>query len=119
MTIVFPGGPAPAAGRTPVEITYQSFPAELRSATYSEVVATYPANAQRCSTWITVTAVSPSGQWSTAGIVEHRKGQPQLQCLGTKVTLAVPAVAGGVQYDAGTLLTVDKNGRWVAVKSWD
>lgn len=119
VTLVFPGGAAPAAGRTQVEITYQSFPTTLRSATYPQVVATYPADALRCSTWIDVTAVSTTGQWSTAGIVDYRQGKPQLQCLGTKVTLKVPAVLGGVQYDAGTLLTVDKDGRWIAVKSWD
>ena len=118
-TIVFPGGAVPASGRTPVEITYQRFPSELRSMTYSQVVATYPAGAQQCSTWVTVTAVSPSGQWTTAGIVAHRNGKPQLQCLGTKVTLKVPAVASGIQYDAGTLLTVDKDGRWISVTSWD
>ena len=35
------------------------------------------------------------------------------------MTLKVPVTAGGIQYEAGTLLTVDKDGRWIAVKSWD
>jgi hypothetical protein len=94
-------------------------PAGAPAATYPQVVATYPADAQKCSTWIDVTAVSPTGQWSTAGIVDYRQGKPQLQCLGTRVTLKVPAVVGGMQYDAGTFLTVDKDGRWISVKSWD
>ena len=94
-------------------------PSELKSATYSQVVATYPAGAQRCGTVIDVTSVSPTGAWQTLGIVDYRTHKPQFQCLGTRVTLKVPVTAGGIQYEAGTLLTVDKDGRWIAVKSWD
>lgn len=119
LTFTFPGGAPPAAGRTRLEISYQRFPSDLKSATYSQVVATYPAGAQQCGTNIDVTSVSPTGAWQTFGVVDYRNHEPQFQCLGTRVTLKVPVTVGGIQYDAGTLLTVDKNGRWVAVKSWD
>ena len=53
------------------------------------------------------------------GVVDYRQGQPQLQCLGTRVTLKIPLAVGGVQYDAGAKLTVDKDLKWIAVESWD
>jgi ankyrin repeat protein len=118
-TLTFPSGVPPAPGRTRVDLTFQRFPNELKNVTYSQVLATYPADAQKCGTFIDVTGVSPTGQWQTMGAVDYRKGQPQLQCLGTRVTLKVSAAVGGVQYDAGTMLTVDKDQRWIAVKSWE
>ena len=66
-----------------------------------------------------MTSVSPTGQWQTFGVVEHRAHQPLLQYYGTHVTLKVPATVGGVQHPAGTLLTVDKDQNWIAVTSWD
>jgi hypothetical protein len=93
--------------------------ASTRNATYSQVVATYPADARKCETSIDVTGVSPTGEWQTLGIVDYRNHLPQLQCLGTKVTLTVPATVGGMRYGAGTKLTVDKDLKWIAVESWD
>jgi hypothetical protein len=87
--------------------------------TYSAVVATYPPGATRCGTMIDVISVTPTGGWETLGIVDYRSHVPQLQCLGTRVTFKVPADAGGVRYEAGTKLTVDKDLRWVVVESWD
>ena len=93
--------------------------APAKGLTYSQVVATYPAGVKPCTTAVDVIGVSPAGQWQTLGVVEHRSHQPLLQFYGTHVTLKVPATAGGVPYPAGTLLTVDKDQKWVAVTSWD
>ena len=119
MTITFPSGASAANGRTRVDVGYQVFPHELKRVTYSQVLASYPAEAKQCGTWIDVTGVSPSGEWRTMGIVDYVNFKPQLQCLGTRVTLKISLAVGGVQYDAGTMLTVDKDQKWIAVTSWD
>ena len=119
MTIRFPSGAPPAVGRSRVDVGYQVFPNQLKKINYSEVLASYPVEAKKCGTWIDVTGVSSSGGWQTMGVVDHRQGQPQLQCLGTRVTLKIPLAVGGVQYDAGAKLTVDKDLKWIAVESWD
>lgn len=120
LVITFPTGAPPAAnGRTRVDVGYQVFPHELKRVTYSQVLASYPSEAKQCGTRIDVTGVSPSGEWRTMGIVDYVNFKPQLQCLGTRVTLKISLAVGGVQYDAGTLLTVDKDQKWIAVTSWD
>ena len=119
MTINFPSGVSAAKGRTRFDVGYQVFPNQLKRVTYSQVLASYPAEAKQCGTWIDVTGVSPSGGWQTMGIVDYRNFQPQLQCFGTRVTLKISLAVGGVHYDAGTKLTVDKDLKWIAVESWD
>lgn len=93
--------------------------APAKGLTYSRVVATYPAGVKPCTTVVDVTSASPTCQWQTLGIVEHRNHQPLLHYYGTHVRLKVPARVGGVTHPAGTLLTLDEDQSWVAVTSWD
>lgn len=115
----FPARAAASPGKTQLEAVYQDFPAKLKTVTYSQVVATYPPGAERCDTTIDVMGIAPNGSWNTLGVVRYKKGVAQFQCLGTKVTLQVALSAGGVQYEKGAKLTVDKALNWIKVESWD
>lgn len=117
--VTFPQRAATKPDKTQFEITYQRFPSQLTPIKYSQVVATYPSGATQCNTVVDVTAVSPTGQWTTMGLMQYRNHVPQLKCLGTRITLKVPLVADGIKYDVDTKLTVDKNLKWIAVESWD
>ncbi len=105
--------------KTRLTITYQSFPKKLKSVTYPQVVATYPPGAATCKTTIDVIGVGSDGSWRTSGMVDYRNFVPQLQCLGTRVTLKIPLALGSINYSVGTKLTVDKDRNWVSVQSWE
>jgi ankyrin repeat protein len=105
--------------KTRLTITYQSFPKKLKSVTYPQVVATYPPGAETCKTTIDVIGVGSDGSWRTSGMVDYRNFAPQLQCLGTRVTLKVPLTLGSINYSVGTKLTVDKDRNWISVQSWE
>jgi hypothetical protein len=118
-TFNFQSNGATRGDKTRLTITYQSFPKKLKTVTYSQVVGTYPPGAERCKTMIDVVGVGSDGSWRTSGIVEHRNSVPQLQCLGTRVTLKIPLTLGSINYSAGTKLTVDKDRNWISAQSWE
>lgn len=66
-----------------------------------------------------IRGISANGAWGTAGIVQHENFKPQLRCCGAHIGLEVAVVLGGVQYPAGTWLTVDADLQWRVVSSWD
>jgi hypothetical protein len=86
--------------------------------TYSEVVATYPDDVERCTADVTIVG-GTADNWMlemnttmTWPIVYH--------CYGTKVELGIDATFDdGNDYPAGTLFTVDADMNRVQVSSWD
>ena len=109
--------PAPTLTSIPTQMATPSIP------TYSQVVRTYAANANLCTTECTVIAET-QGEW----LLEVGEGQrgieiinnkPQVQCYGTKVKLNVSVIIDGKTYQAGAKLTVDKDMNWIEVSSWD
>lgn len=102
---------------TSVEATVETIRDDLPS--YSEVIATYPPDADLCNTDATVIGGS-DGSWKVKGTVSIRNGKFTYHCLGAKITLAIDTTwDDGNDYPAGTLLTVDADFNWVPVSSWD
>lgn len=92
---------------------------EVELATYSDVVATYPSDADLCNTDATIIGGSDGG-WKVKGTVSIRNGKFTYHCYGAKITLEIDTTwDDGTDYPAGTLLTVDADLNWVPVASWD
>ena len=111
-----PAGPVTSAtSTTTVAPTASSTESSLP--TYSEVVATYPANANTCDT---EAVIKPGGSYSvTGGSIQMVNGQFRVPCYGIKVTVKQRVSIKGKTYVAGTKLTVDKNMELTPVSGWD
>lgn len=94
---------------------------------YSDILKTYPADAEICTYKTNVTGVDEDGSWKIvipAGTkLKIVNGEWvldfSLDCYGVQVTLDVPVTIGGKTYPPGTKLTRDKDLNWVEVSSWD
>lgn len=87
--------------------------------TYSQVVAAYPPGTETCNSVVDITGMTGDKLDVTIHTLSIYQGQITIRCPGTKVTLLAAVTLDGVRYDEGTLLTVDAEGNWVVVSSWD
>ena len=87
--------------------------------TYSQVVAAYPPGTETCNSVVDITGMNGDKLNVTIHTLSIYKGQISIRCPGTKVTLLADVTLDGVNYEAGTLLTVDENNDWIVVSSWD
>jgi len=88
--------------------------------TYSEVVRTYPKDAELCSTVASIVGVGQGEEnWLLDGDIEFRDSQMMVKCYGTKITADMAVTIDGTTYPAGTMLTVDEDLNWIVVSSWD
>ena len=87
--------------------------------TYSQVLATYPAGTKKCGTDVDITGVDGDKLQLSIRSLSIQAGGLTIKCFGTKVTMKVEAELGGTTYKAGTLLTLDKDGNWIEVSSWE
>jgi hypothetical protein len=87
--------------------------------TYSQIVATYPPGTKLCKSDVDVTGAEGDKLTLTIRFLSIQEGGVTIRCYGTKVTMKVDAELGGTLYKAGTLLTLDKNGDWIEVSSWE
>lgn len=94
---------------------------EAAQPTYSDVVASYPADADLCNTDATLVGETADGwRFGGGGTLSIRNGAYTYHCYGAKITLDIATTwDDGVAYPAGTLLTVDADLNWIAVSSWD
>ena len=94
---------------------------------YSDVLKTYPADADICTNKTHVTGVNQDGSWKIVipsdtklKIVDGKLVLDfTLNCYGVQVTLDVPVTIGSKTYPPGTKLTRDKDLEWVEVSSGD
>jgi hypothetical protein len=108
--------PVPTATSTPMPTP--TFTATPSLPTYNEVISTYP-NASLCHTEAQIVAQDADGNVSLSGKISFSDAAGMIyQCYGTKILVGVPVVLDGVSYPQATLLTVDKNKKWIAVSSW-
>lgn len=84
--------------------------------TYSEVVATYPANITICNT---VADYVAAGFIITGGDIYIENGQMKVPWYGIKITVKERWSVNGKTYEVGAKLTWDANGQLIAVSSWD
>lgn len=90
--------------------------------TYSEIIKTYPAGVELCTTVASLEAVGENGSWLLNGDIQIKDNQMQVQCYGTKITVnleGVDLILDNVIYSKGALLTVDKDLNWIEVSSWE
>lgn len=124
----------PTATQTPEPPTPTPTPA---LPTYSQILKTYPAGVELTCTDAEVAEVTADGTWTfTAGLICPGKSQLTVQAggkftvgeqmlnaswksYGVKLTIITTVTIEGVTYQPGTLLTVDKDQKWVVVSSWD
>jgi hypothetical protein len=93
-----------------------STPTNAGLPTYSEVVATYPANADTCDT---VARATGKGFKITGGSIRFTNGGWDLHCYGIRITVTQPTTIDGKAYKVGTMLTVDAKQKMTPVSSWD
>ncbi len=123
--------PTPASTPTPAPTPTPAYPA------YSEIVKTYPAGVELGCTNAEVSEVTSDGKWVfTGGLICPGKSQLTVEAgakfttgelffgkpwktYGIKITLKNPVTLEGVNYPAGTKLTVDKDLNWIQVSGWD
>ena len=87
--------------------------------TYSEILKTYPKDAELCATDADLVGVEPDGRVRLTGELSFTAARGiEYKCYGTKITVMVKATLDGTTYDLGTKLTVDKNLDWIEVSSW-
>jgi hypothetical protein len=101
---------------TPVATATGNYP------TYSEVLATLPADAELVTTDTTIDSVvtDANGTVMAYGSAEIETCDVGIyRCYGAKFTLTADAVMNGVFYPAGTLFTIDVDHNLVPVSSWD
>jgi hypothetical protein len=105
-----PSTPTPAPTATP------------SAPSYSEVISTYPSDAELNGTVAQVSKVSADGKWTFAGGSQLNScgANPfPWKCYGAKFTLVGDNITiDGITYPAGTMLTVDKDLNWIQVSSW-
>ncbi|NWJ46086.1 MAG: hypothetical protein HXX08_09430 [Chloroflexi bacterium] len=101
---------------TPLPPTPTRNPAD--GPTYSEVVKTYPLNTQLCKVEVDV---QDDTTQPDKIIVNFKAGTliGSPFCYGTKITAIGRVTINGKQYEAGSMLTADKNGQIIKVSSWD
>jgi hypothetical protein len=91
--------------------------------TYSEVLKTYPKDADLCDTGADVTEVDADKNRPLSGTISIQLTANSLEfvvrCYGTKITLKVSDTIDGKTYPPRTKLTVDKDLNWIEVSSWD
>lgn len=90
--------------------------------TYSEIIKTYPAGVELCTTEASLEGIGGNGSWLLNGDIQIKDNQMQVQCYGTKITVNVEGgdlVLDNVMYSKGALLTVDKDLNWIEVSSWE
>lgn len=110
--------PEPAA--TPAPTDTPNPKANLPS--YSEIIKTYPAGVELCTTEALLEGIGGNGSWLLNGDIQVKDNQMQVKCFGTKITVNVEGgdvIIDGVIYSKGALLTVDKDLNWIEVSSWD
>jgi len=86
--------------------------------TYSQVVASYPRSITTCNV---VADLIGDNHWyihEGSTMVVGDNGQLTPLCYGTKITVKTAASINGQKYAAGTMLTLDGNGKLVQVTSW-
>jgi hypothetical protein len=101
---------------TPVATATGNYP------TYSEVLATLPADAELVTTDTTIDSVVTDANGTVmayGGAAIETCGADIYRCYGAKFTLVADAVMNGVFYPAGTLFTIDVDHNFVPVSSWD
>jgi membrane protein involved in colicin uptake len=92
----------------------------LRLPKYSQVLSTYPAGTDLCSTEADIMGGDDNGVSLGGGSgVSMRNGSFVYKYYGTKLTVKVTVTLGGKTYSPGTKLTVDRNLAWIAVSGWD
>jgi len=113
---------------TPVPTPTPAYP------TYSEVVSTYPAGVELSCTDAEVSDVTPDGEFVfidstkllcaglsrvtvTAGGTFTFSGD-NYKTYGAKITIINTVTIDGKTYQAGAMLTVDKDLNWIQVLSW-
>ena len=84
--------------------------------TYSEVVATYPANVDKCDSVANLTA---DGYEVTGGSIQMRNSEIVMPCYGVRITVKQLTSVKGKKYKVGTKLTVDRKMNLTPVSSWD
>jgi len=84
--------------------------------TYSEVVATYPANVDKCDSVANLTA---KGYEVTGGGIQMRNSEFVMPCYGVRITVKQLTSVKGKKYRVGTKLTVDTKMNLTPVSSWD
>jgi len=84
--------------------------------TYSEVVATYPANVDKCDSVANLTA---KGYEVTGGSIQMRNSEIVMPCYGVRITVKQLTSVKGKKYKVGTKLTVDTKMNLTPVSSWD
>lgn len=117
---------APPAAST-LEPTFTSVPTDTPNPkaslpTYSEVIKTYPAGVELCTTEASLEGIGGNGSWLLNGDIQIKDNQMQVQCYGTKITVNVEGgdlIINNVMYSKGALLTVDKDLNWIEVSSWE
>lgn len=90
--------------------------------TYSEIIKTYPAGVELCTTEASLEGIGGNGSWLLNGDIQIKDNQMQVQCYGTKITVnleGVDLILDNVIYSKGALLTVDKDLNWIEVSSWE
>jgi hypothetical protein len=100
---------------------------------YSQVLKTYPQDAQLSCTNAEVLKVTADGQWTfaeggkicpgksvlTVGPGGFTIGDGKWKSYGAKLTIKETVTIDGKSYKPGTELTVDKDINWIEVSSWD
>lgn len=89
---------------------------------YSDIIKTYPAEVELCTTEALLEGIGGDGSWLLNGDIQIKDNQMQVKCFGTKITVNVEGgdvIIDGVVYSKGALLTVDKDLHWIEVSSWD
>jgi len=84
--------------------------------TYSEVVATYPANVDKCDSVANLTA---KGYEVTGGSIQIGNSEIVMPCYGVRITVKQLTSVKGKKYKVGTKLTVDRKMNLTPVSSWD
>jgi len=128
----------PTATLTPVPpTTTPTVAPEVALPTYSEVLASYPEEAELCCTEVKVSKVTTDGEWT---FVEGKLCQGQseltvaegrtltmheglisngLMCYGAKITVIESVTIQGKTYEPEAKLTLDKDLNWIEVASWE
>jgi hypothetical protein len=89
---------------------------------YSEIIKTYPAGVELCTTEASLEGIAGNGSWLLNGDIQIKDNQMQVQCYGTKITVSMEGgdvIIDNVMYSKGALLTVDKDLNWIEVSSWE
>lgn len=117
---IFGPAPTPTPTNTPIptETPLPTFTPTPAIPTYSQILNTYPADADLCGTDADVTGGDDNGL-TLSGAITMRNSQFVYQCYGAKLTTKVEITLEGKTYKPGTKLTVDKDLKWIEVSSWD